>query len=558
MAIRCYLMFRQRSKVLQTISPSTASPRLEALCTTCVQVLVFLWMILGCLNLLVALRAPTCLRGPLEEWQNDLKEHNWRFGLSCRLHRALVALSILMAIFMAYLSFLDQQHLSHRKAGVWNCYCACLPRNAPQAHAPALSISSSRSGFSVEKNDHLFLIPERRSSRLEHEQWLQRRNSLSSQKAIYPHKYYYYDHRHKYQPYALSQGSRYSSTLRSVSEGQSLDLHDRNSSLCSSQSSRSASTRRPTHPSPMRPRSRANSNPERGDLRRDPATISATSDSGVPEVPPLPIAPAPTWSPALQHAPLSADPTIRALSTGSGLAPSLLHSKSSPDLRGVQPENVHTASTLAMAPKTKGEAVHPSSTTPCASTKRAMKTSTEAISPRKPATPMPTVPPPAPPSHRPVLAITAPAIPARAPGHSTTTPRARPQSRVGTKTATRSRSASTSATTSRSNLRRPSPIRHRHYHHPHPHHYHQQPATHGLSATQNQLPLQHYQHQRVWRRENSTTPSSIYSASSYGTERTVSVVTRGSTSTRTPTAAAAGYGVTPSSHLRPGVVAACR
>ncbi|OAL27869.1 hypothetical protein AYO22_03214 [Fonsecaea multimorphosa] len=528
MGVRCYLMFQQRSKALQTISPSTASPRLESACTTCVQVLVILWMILGCVNLLVALRAPTCLREPLEAWQNELQEQNWRYGLSCRLHRALVALSVLMA---------------------------------------------SRSGVSVEKNDHLFLVPERRPNRIEHEQWLQRRNSLSSQKAIYPHKYYYcHDHRNRYhyQPYTFSQqsSSRYSSTLRSVSEGRCLDLGDRNSSLCSSQSSStSVGISRPstqTRPSTVCSRSRANSNPERGDLRRTISANDNTPAAVVSDVPPLPTAPAPTWSPALHHTPLSADPTIRALSTGSALTlQSLLYSKVSvsPDSQIVAQAggNINTAFT-AGPPTAKREAAESSSSSSSSSsgpsvtsTKLVKKTTTtteQAISPRKQVpTPMPSVPPPPvplptqPPAAR-RAAAAAPAIPARAPGHHHSTTPGGPTATATSRPTTRSRSASASASTApapvRANLRRPSPIRYRHYHHHHQY-------AHGMGSSHSQtqpplpLPLQQYQHQRIWRRENSTNPSSIYSASSYGTgsERTTSVLTtsRGSTSTSTTTAA---------------------
>ncbi|OAP60145.1 hypothetical protein AYL99_05147 [Fonsecaea erecta] len=534
MGVRSYLMFQQRSKALQTISPATVSPRLAAACATCVQVLVFLWMILGCVNLLVALRAPTCLREPLEEWQNDLQGQNWRYGLSCRLHRALVALSVLMAIFIACLSFLDHHHPYRRGTGALNCYCSCVSRKAPKVPAPALSVSSSLSAWSVEKNDpHLFLVPESRQSRLEHEQWLQRRNSLSSQKAIYPHKYYYYDHRHRYQPYALSQSSRYSSTLRSVSEGRSLDLGDWNSSLCSSQSSTSG---------------------ERGDLRRDAAMISAHGNTAVlPDVPPLPAVPAPTWSPALHHTPLSADPTIRALSTGSGLTLSLLHAKVAQDVLAAQAGNANTSSTVAGAPSAKREDADASP----ASTKNVQKITPKPISPRKTTPPpMPSVPPPPVPSHPPALR-TVPAIPARAPGHHLTTlPTAPTQAIVaGSRPTTRSRSASTSATrSSRANLRRPSPIRYRHYHQQHHPHlqYHSHGGT-GVSQTQ-LLPLQQYQHQRVWRRENSTNPSSVYSASSYGTERTTSIMTRGSTSTNSTTSALTGHVL--AANRRPGGVVA--
>ncbi len=95
--IRCYLIIRQRSKSLHTISPSKASPRLESACAAAIQFLVLFWVILAAFILLVAVRAPICLNQPLPAWQNNLKEQNWRYGLSCRLHRGLVAFSVLLA-----------------------------------------------------------------------------------------------------------------------------------------------------------------------------------------------------------------------------------------------------------------------------------------------------------------------------------------------------------------------------------------------------------------------------------------------------------------------------
>jgi hypothetical protein len=95
--IRCYLLFRQRAP-LQKITPSTASPRLESTCVTGAQILACVWMIVAiCVNLPVALRAPICLDKPLPQWQNDLDERSWRYGIACKLHRVLVALSVLIA-----------------------------------------------------------------------------------------------------------------------------------------------------------------------------------------------------------------------------------------------------------------------------------------------------------------------------------------------------------------------------------------------------------------------------------------------------------------------------
>ena len=98
LGLRCYLVFQQRSRALQTISPSNASPQLESTCVASIQILVFLWVILAiCIDLPIALRAPFCLNNPLPEWQDNLKQQIWRYGLPCRLHRLLVALSVLMA-----------------------------------------------------------------------------------------------------------------------------------------------------------------------------------------------------------------------------------------------------------------------------------------------------------------------------------------------------------------------------------------------------------------------------------------------------------------------------
>ncbi len=354
------------------------------------------------------------------------------------------------------------------------------------------------------------------------EHW-QRRHSLSSQKAIYPHRYQSYDQRLRYASNSLPP-SRYSSTLRSVSEGHSPELSDRYSSMSSSQSGKTWATVTSTRPSTTSslPRSRAGSNPERGDLRREKGTESNT----VPNVPPLPTLPPPAWAPTLQHTPLSADPTLRALSTGKS-RPNLPQSKSSPDLN-VQPLIVK-----------KRESATPATTaSTVAVPKKAAAKDTISTSPRKrSAPPMPTGPPPPPPppirparpaQALPVVSI-APAIPARAPGHSARPSNANFHPQKSDIDSTRpTLPTNLSSTSSNQNLRRPDPIRHRQY----PQHQHPYPNSNGLGLSQTQLHLQQYQHQRVWRQgqgQQGRNPS-VYSASSYGTHGTDarSVMTRGS------------------------------
>ncbi|KAJ9604835.1 hypothetical protein H2200_010950 [Cladophialophora chaetospira] len=531
------IAFKRRS--LQAISPSAASPRLESACAAIVQFLVLLWVILACVNLLIAIRAPVCLDQPLPEWDDNLMEQSWRYGASCRIHRVLVALSSLMALAITSLSYFDsiERQQTRRGTGLINCYFTC--GKPPKSHAVTPFLSSSRSWSSLGK-DSLYLIPERRSSRYEQEHW-QRRNSLSSQKAIYPHRYQWYDQRPRYASYSLPP-SRYSSTLRSVSERPGMELSDRNSSMSSSQSGKTWATITSTRPSTTSslPRSRASSNPERGNLRRDKGRESTIMTTAAPNVPPLPTIPPPAWAPTLQHTPLSADPTLRALSTGKSSRPALPHSRSSPDL-AVQPLKIK-----------KRESSVPAIQGPTADTKEAAAKQKEkiamSVSPRKQsALPMPTGPPPPPsqPSQRALNHQTqgvpepsaAPAIPSRAPGHSATPSTTRAQLHTHASMTPRPAISTTPSSTSThaSYLRRPDPIRYRQYHH-HPYaNSNSHSSGLGIGTSQSQLPLHNYQHQRVWRHgaqpQGSRNPSmSVYSASSYGTHVTdarTSVMTGG-------------------------------
>lgn len=409
-----------------------------------------------------------------------------------------------------------------------NCYFTC--GKPPRNHASSPSLTSSRSWSSLGK-EPLYQIPERWSSRYGHEHW-QRRNSLSSQKAIYPHRYQSYDQRPRYASYSLPP-NRYSSTLRSVSEGPGMELSDRNLSMTSSQSGKTwttvESTRRSTTSS--LPRSRASSNPERGDLRREKGGDASATAAGAVNIPPLPAIPPPAWAPTLSHTPLSADPTLRALSTGKLSRPILPHSRSTPDL-AVQPLKIKKGESSVPVQAPAPATVQPA-------TSQTAQRVVKSTSPRKQAAPpMPSGPPPPPPVTRPPNnlaqpARAAPALPTRAPGHSAkpSTGGQHVKDNVSTNFRPRASTNPSSGTLSQSthSARRPDATRYRQYQH----HLHTNSNSQG--SFQDQLPLHHYQYQRVWKHGAGPVPasrnSSVYSASSYGTHVTdarTSVMTRGS------------------------------
>jgi hypothetical protein len=377
-----------------------------------------------------------------------------------------------------------------------------------------------------DKEGQLYLVSERRSNRLEREQWLQRRNSMSSQRAIFPHKVYShpFEQRPRYAMYSYAPSSRYSSTLRSVSEGACLDLSDRSSSLNSSQSSGSFAMSRRASTSHLSSRSRANSSPEKL-ITVSPDKNSPHKDS-IPDVPPLPTPPAPTWSPALHHTPLSADPTIRALTIGGegGQRMSLLHSRSSLALLSQLPPR-----SRSVEPAVRLGSQNSADDT--SATKTARPAAQEVPPPAPVLTcPHPTVPPPAPPltSILPLIPVPAtptsipPAIPLRAPGHS-----------IRRTTTTNNNSSPSSSSSLRPVLRRPSPIRHRQQPPGHQHNYHYTPQQHiqkyqsqlvsqaGAGAMQTHQNHHHRTYRRQDRRGRDPVSSSVYSASSYGTSRTV-------------------------------------
>ncbi|KEF63655.1 uncharacterized protein A1O9_01633 [Exophiala aquamarina CBS 119918] len=509
------------SQKLRSNTPITSRPvlRLGVACRQGTKCLLWFWTALSGWNLVIAVRAPICVRHPSMRPQGGLFENSWKFGFLCRIHRTIVAFSIILLICLLLVYF--------------TTYC-----RSSQGYVPGSYM------IPYDKKGQLYLVSERRPSRLEREQWLQRRNSMSSQKAIFPHRIYSHPFEHwpRYAMYSYAPTSHNSSTLRSVSEGACLDLSDRNSSPNSSQSSGS-STRSPRASTSQLPSRRLpNSSPEKLVAIRE--NKGSPKKNSIRDVPPLPAPPAPTWSPALHHTPLSADPLIRALTTGGagGQRMSLLYSRSSPALvsqlpprsRSVEPamrsksQNVADVTSVPTIPLSDAQTVSPPIQT--------------AIAP-----PRPSIPPPAPPltSILPLIPVPAnptsipPAIPLRAAGHSMRRP----------PTATTNMTASPSASSLRPALRRPSPIRNRSQqsaqYHPHLHHAHHAPQ-HSLNyyyyyyytpqqhiqKYQGQLIAQagagamqfHHQHRtyrRPGRRGCDPVSSSVYSASSYGTSRTM-------------------------------------
>lgn len=229
--------------------------------------------------------------------------------------------------------------------------------------------------------------------------------------------------------YNYAPSSRYSRTLRSVSEGACSDLSsDRSSSLNSTPSSGSFARSGRTSTTFHSTRSRATSTPEKL------ITVRPDKDS-IPDVPPLPAPPAPAWSPALHHTPLSADPSIRALTSEGqgGQRLSLAYSRSSPALLAQLPPQYRpmepAALTRGQESTDEASAVKMKTTYAAAQTTPPPESATECA--------RPSIPPPGPPptSNLPLIPIPIPAtvpsippaIPLRAPGHShsiarTTTP----------------------------------------------------------------------------------------------------------------------------------------
>ena len=284
----------------------------------------------------------------------------------------------------------------------------------------------------------------------EQERWMQRRNSLSSQKAIYPYAFEPRRSATYSMGYGYSPSSHYSfqrNTIRSFSDSQATlyDAHRSGSftsvsrpvTAISSSGSMYSRRYRQANPScPAIPES-PNQSIDKTSLLPKPVDIVST----------LPAAPAPAWCPPLQHAPLSSDPAIRAL-TGSSAnqlkpaAPSANSIKtlgSSTISSTYTPTNPFSRSTtattttmpsLSRATTTQTSILNLSRPSTALTSSRSASTVSSTTSSRDPSPPPPLPSLPPPPTQPP------PAVPRRAPGHAASQPRTPTLNAYGTGTAT--------------------------------------------------------------------------------------------------------------------------
>ncbi|KIW18250.1 hypothetical protein PV08_02538 [Exophiala spinifera] len=487
----------------------------------------------------------------------------------------LIKCPTIYSISMCALSFFDEAD-RRQKNRFLRFFCCSRRTTTPQEQGSKQRIETSVSSIEFDKDERIFMVPEARPSHFEREQWLQRRNSLSSQRAIHPHRHHYYDPRTRYVVYSYAPSARYSSTLRSVSEGHCLGLSDRNSSFTSSESSGSLARSARLPPAAISSSHRSSSSLEKpGSGSRNGVVGGGVAAGGgvippVHDVPSLPAPPPPMWSPALQHAPLSSDPTIQALSTGTQLS----HPRSSPALLETPSESSpcpssasSASSTLApisgpliqtsgidVKTKAKRQENRPETgvlaqqknhrpPTPPQTTQGPVST----VPPTSPPPPPPlTIPPPPPPVVTPDRksppSVALPPLPTRSPGHNIS-PFKGTRGGGGGGGGTRSRPASTSpsrtnTTTAPSpnSLRRPSPLRsvHRQYYAPQQYQRYVPGGavnTHGsgMSGTRRYASGQGYGYGSGYGYVNGSSATapvlnsalsvSMYSASSYGTDR---------------------------------------
>ncbi|KPI36400.1 uncharacterized protein AB675_2933 [Cyphellophora attinorum] len=335
-------------------------------------------------------------------------ESPWHRGLSCELMKVVWALSMFMLILVVLVL------LPLRRALV----ASALP--------PVKKESDTESTSSLEKPEqfwppHVYANFDRPATR-EQQRWLQRRNSLSSQKAIYP---YAFEPRRSasYTGYITSPGSHYSfqrNTMRSFSDSQPT-LYDPHRSGSFSTNSRpmtaisstgSMYSRRYRQPDPNCP-----AIPESPSQSID---LAAPKPKAVDAAPSLPPAPPPAWCPPLSHAPLSSDPAIRAL-TGSPagqvktLASSTISSSYAPGNGFSRAASIMPSLSRATTTQTSILNISRPSTA-STDTRSASTASTSRNSSRNVSPPPPLPPLPSPPTQPP------PAVPRRAPGHAAAQP----------------------------------------------------------------------------------------------------------------------------------------
>lgn len=297
------------------------------------------------------------------------------------------------------------------------------------------SLIASRSGFVdtasasiktfISQDDQLYLIPERRPSQVERQQYLQRRNSASSQRAMYPNTYRTFEARPRYQSHRVR---RTPSRLLSLHESSTADSTDANSMYSSStgtsgsscgdsswstyartMSLRSCQSCVDTNSTPLSPLLEQRyeleaSIPEKTDPKLKSSKHSENNHQLAPTSPEPP-----AWCPkTLKHAPLSSDPAIRALASGERWKVSNANLILPPPIPTRNWTRISSAPTMASLALTNSTSTSRSVTLPTRSSSASVATSvTTAIINEAIQVPVPVR----------LRATAVPPIPLRAPGH---------------------------------------------------------------------------------------------------------------------------------------------
>lgn len=371
-------------------------------------------------------------------------ESSWHYGLSCYLLKIGWALSLLMMCVSLY--------GDHVVANLYSCLIVVflLPLRTAIATAvlpPVKKESDAESTSSFEKPEQQWppqlYVNFDRPSTLEQQRWLQRRNSLSSQKAIYPYAFEPRRSATYSMGYGYSPGSHYSfqrNTMRSFSDSQPT-LCDPHRSYSSSSGSRPVTAL--SSSGSMYSRRYHQLDPNCPAIPESPKqSIDKTPKKAADGPPAIPAPPPPAWCPPLQHAPLSSDPAIRAL-TGSPagqlktLASSTISSTYTPSagfLSRTTTANTTVTPSLSRATTTQTSILNVSrpstASTPSSRSISATSSTTSLKSSRSHSPPPPLPPLPPAPNHPP------PAIPRRATGHALSQARIQTLSSYGSGTAT--------------------------------------------------------------------------------------------------------------------------
>ncbi|KAF7507598.1 hypothetical protein GJ744_010268 [Endocarpon pusillum] len=295
------------------------------ICRFLPRLLIMLWMIAAAVGIIVAARQPKCLPG-------HVMQPFWQIGLSCQLHRANVGIAVVAFVSTCIVFCCIEVSNRPYQASLMGITQADSDDicGLKSSHSD-VSWSSTSSADSLTREKQYNYGPsdlELRAS--DRAQWIQKQNSVSSRPAVYPPilrysstgplslpGYFYLDRRTAASlsqiPYPHSHRSgSVSSTATSLpfalGDSYSLSPFSRAGSTVStiSRSTSGTSVRK----SPLSTMRRA-SEPE---VPVIPAKFIHTNKK--PRLQRSPTLPC-SWSPSLTHAPLSADPAIRAFSSES-------------------------------------------------------------------------------------------------------------------------------------------------------------------------------------------------------------------------------------------------